>query len=110
MLGGHQPPAGLPGAGIRARGVRRTAQPRLLHELNDISARATSPHLLLDGDAVVVQQTLHPAGVTSATLDQACTEVAQIASHVGPLLVAVHGAAAPCPAEAAEVTEGRAAE
>jgi hypothetical protein len=76
-----------------AFGLRPTA--KLLRELNDINTRTTTPHAYLTDGVVVVEQTLHPAGVTPESLRQAVGSVGQVADDIGHLIASVHGGATP---------------
>ena len=70
---------------------------RLFAELNDIERRALSCSVVLEGDTVVVAQTLSPVGLTAPVLEQALTAVAGVADDIGALLAAVFGGQTPHP-------------
>lgn len=70
---------------------------RLFTELNDIERRALSCSVVLEGDTVVVAQTLSPVGLTAPALEQALTAVAGVADDIGALLAAVYGGQTPHP-------------
>jgi hypothetical protein len=79
--------------GHAATGLRPTL--RLFSELNDIERRALSCSVVLEGDAVVVAQTLSPIGLTEPVLQQALTAVGGVADDIGVLLAAVFGGETP---------------
>ncbi|WP_375503227.1 hypothetical protein [uncultured Jatrophihabitans sp.] len=72
---------------------------RLFRELNDIERRALSCAVLLEGDAVVVSQTVSPIGLTAPVLEQALHAVAGVAEDIGLLLAAMFGGETPYPPE-----------
>ncbi len=86
-----------------AYGVRRSA--KLLAELNEVNGRATTANVYWNDGMVMVEQALHPAGVTVETLRQAYASVGQVADDIGHLIASVHGGAtpfAPCDEEIEE--------
>ena len=68
---------------------------RLFRELNDIERRALSCSVLLEGDAVVVSQTISPIGLTEPVLEQALLAVGGVAEDIGLLLAAMFGGETP---------------
>ncbi len=74
---------------------------RLFRELNDIERRALSCAVLLEGDTVVVSQTLSPVGLTAPVLQQALDAVGGVAEDIGVLLAALFGGQTPYPVEPA---------
>ena len=89
--------------GHAATGLRPTL--RLFTELNDIERRALSCSVVLEGDTVVVAQTLSPIGLTEPVLQQALTAVGGVADDIGPLLAAVFGGGTPFVPEPAPDSE-----
>ena len=78
---------------------------RLFAELNDIERRALSCSVVLEGDIVVVSQTLSPVGLTAPVLEQALTAVGGVADDIGLLLAAMYGGETPFPAAAVPDSE-----
>lgn len=76
-----------------AHHTRRSA--KLLAELNDVNARSVTAHAYWTNGLVIVEQTLHPAGVDVDTLGQACGSVGQVADGIGAMIASVHGGATP---------------
>lgn len=89
-----------------ARSVK--ASQRLFAELNAIQGRALSAAVLLDGDVVVVQQTLSPVGLTGPVLAQALRAVSGIADDIGILIAGMFNGVTPYPSLEASTTEGAA--
>jgi hypothetical protein len=89
--------------GHAATGVKPSL--RLFTELNDIERRALSCSVVLEGDVVVVAQTLSPVGLTAPVLEQALTAVGGVADDIGLLLAAMYGGETPYPAAAVPDSE-----
>jgi hypothetical protein len=78
---------------------------KLFTELNAIARRALSTAVLLEGNTVVVSQTISPVGLTGPVLAQALRAVGGVADDVGLLLAGMFGGATPFPAEASTASE-----
>jgi hypothetical protein len=80
------------------------ASARLLRELNDVQARCLSAAVRLNGDAVVVTQTISPIGLTQPVLAQALDAVTSVARDLGPLLAAMFDGQTPLTPGRADAT------
>jgi hypothetical protein len=83
---------------VAATGLKPTL--KLLRELNDIEGRALSASVRLEGDSVIVRQTISPIGLTRPVLAQAMQSVGGVADDIGLFLASMFGGATPyAPAE-----------
>ncbi len=78
-------------------GVKPTV--RLLREVNDLNTHTRTAHVVLGGQAVVVEHVLHPAGLDRDTLRHACSAVGAVADEIGATISAVYGGSTPFPAD-----------
>ncbi|MEO6886089.1 MAG: YbjN domain-containing protein [Jatrophihabitantaceae bacterium] len=83
-----------------AMGIRPSM--KVLHELNEIQSRLLSATVALQGDLVVVHQTISPVGLTQPVLAQALHSVGGVADDIGLLLASMFNGATPFPAEDSE--------
>jgi hypothetical protein len=68
---------------------------KLLRELNDIEARTLTATVRLEGNAVLVLQTISPIGLTQPVLAQALHSVAGVANDIGLLTASMFGGRTP---------------
>ena len=78
---------------------------KLFRELNEIQTRCLSSSVRLQGNAVVVSQTISPVGLTQPVLAQAMKAVAGVAADIGPLLAAMFDGSTPFEASISESEE-----
>jgi hypothetical protein len=78
---------------VAATGLRPSL--KLFRELNDIEGRALSAMVRLEGDSVMVRQTISPIGLTRPVLAQALRSVGGVADDIGLLLASMFGGATP---------------
>jgi len=81
-----------------ACGVKPSA--KLLTELNQIQARATTVAVFVSGEIVIVQQTLIAHGLNRHTLRQALLAVSTVADDIGQLVAGMFDGQTPFTAEA----------
>lgn len=83
--------------------VRPTA--KLFRWLNQAQRSALSARAEVDGDLVVVSQTICAEGLTLPVLAQAISAVGGMADEIGPVIAALFDGVTPFPARLADVDE-----
>ncbi len=87
-----------------AAGVKPTKA--VLHEVNDANVHAGVARVYAQSEHVSVEGHFPVEGLRAKDLKQLCTEVGELADHLGQLLTAVHGGAVTFPEAADVASEG----
>ncbi len=87
-----------------AAGVKPTKA--VLREVNDANVHAGVARVYAQSEAVWVEGHFPVEGLRAKDLKQLCTEVGELADHLGQLLTAVHGGAVTFPEAADVASEG----